>query len=205
MSDRVHLRRRAAGARSATCWATASTPGRAYRSRDRTDACRERASTADPLSGLSGALGHHASVGPEATRNWGLETRTHPVRTTAGHRPRGAYWRRGIEAATRWRRETGNTELRVPYTYVRPEDRPAIGGHPLGVWIADQRRYFAAGTLEPERVAELEALGMVWSQQDTAWAEGLDVARDYAAAHGHFLPPTTAVWGDGSPIGVKST
>ncbi|MFE7961188.1 helicase associated domain-containing protein [Streptomyces sp. NPDC057413] len=42
---------------------------------------------------------------------------------------------------------------------------------------------------------------MVWSAWETAWAEGLAVARDYAAAHGHFLPPTTAVWGDGYPIG----
>ncbi|MFJ7305681.1 hypothetical protein [Streptomyces sp. NPDC099088] len=25
--------------------------------------------------------------------------------------PEGAYWRRGIEAATRWLRETGSTEL----------------------------------------------------------------------------------------------
>jgi hypothetical protein len=36
--------------------------------------------------------------------------------------PEGAYWRRGIEAATRWLRETGSSELRVPYTFVCPED-----------------------------------------------------------------------------------
>ncbi len=32
-----HVRRRAAGSRSATCRATVSTPGRAYRSRERTE------------------------------------------------------------------------------------------------------------------------------------------------------------------------
>lgn len=91
----------------------------------------------------------------------------------------------------------------MPYTYVTPEDWPAgIGAHSLGVWIADQRRCCAAGTLEPERVAELEALGMVWSVRDTARAEGLAVARAYAAAHGGMLlPPATAVW-DGYPIGT---
>ncbi len=117
--------------------------------------------------------------------------------------PERAYWRRGIEAATRWLRETGNTELRVPYTFVSPGDWPAgISSHPLGVWVADQRRYYAAGTLEPERVAELEALGMVWSVQDTAWEAGLAVARSYAAAHGGMLlPPATAVW-EGYPIGT---
>ncbi|AXI91226.1 hypothetical protein SAM9427_36225 (plasmid) [Streptomyces sp. ETH9427] len=36
---------RAAGSRSATCRATESTPGRAYRSRERTDAWREWASS----------------------------------------------------------------------------------------------------------------------------------------------------------------
>lgn len=91
----------------------------------------------------------------------------------------------------------------MPYTYVTPEDWPAIGGHPLGVWIADQRRYYAAGTLEASRVKQLEALGMVWSVQASAWEAGLAVARSYAAVHGHLLPPTTAVWGgDNFPIGV---
>ncbi|WP_424894260.1 Helicase associated domain protein [Streptomyces sp. SAI-124] len=117
--------------------------------------------------------------------------------------PEGAYWRRGIEAATRWLRETGESELRVPFTYVTPEDWGALGGHPLGVFIADQRRYYREGTLDATRVTELQNLGMVWSVHASAWEAGLAVARDYAAVHGHFLPPTTAVWGgDGFPIGV---
>ncbi|WP_244362295.1 helicase associated domain-containing protein [Streptomyces aquilus] len=69
--------------------------------------------------------------------------------------------------------------------------------------MADQRRYYTAGTLETKRVAELEALGMVWSVHASAWEAGLAVARDYATVHGHLLPPTSAVWGgDGFPIGV---
>ncbi|MFJ3421936.1 Helicase associated domain protein [Streptomyces sp. NPDC086082] len=115
--------------------------------------------------------------------------------------PEAAYWRRGVEAATRWRRETGNSELRVPYTYVTPEDWPGIGGHPLGVWVADQRRYYAAGVLEASRVVELEALGMVWSVQASAWETGLAVARSYADVHGHFLPAASVVWED-FPLGV---
>lgn len=110
--------------------------------------------------------------------------------------PEGVYWRRGIEAATRWRRETKATELRVPYTYVTPEDWGAVGNHPLGVFIADQRRYYAAGSLEASRVEELERLGMVWSVHASAWDAGLEVARSYAAVHGHFLPRASAVWED---------
>ncbi len=116
--------------------------------------------------------------------------------------PENAYWRRGIEAATRWLRESGSDRLRVPYDYVMPEDQAAGAGFPLGVWLADQRRYYNAGTLDPARVAELEALGMVWSHQDVAFEEGLAVARAWAAKHGHFLPPATAVGEGGFPIGV---
>lgn len=110
--------------------------------------------------------------------------------------PEGAYWRRGIEAATRWLRETGNTELRVPYVFEAPEEWGALGNYPLGRWLADVRRYYAAGTLEANRVTELEGLGMVWSAWKTAWADGLAVAKDYAAVHGHLLAPTNATWGD---------
>ncbi|MFJ2239758.1 Helicase associated domain protein [Streptomyces sp. NPDC087859] len=115
--------------------------------------------------------------------------------------PERAYWRRGIEAATRWLRASDNSELRVPYTYVTPEDWPGIGGHPLGVFVADQRRYYSAGTLEASRVTELENLGMVWSVHASAWDAGLAVARDYANVHGHCLPAATVVW-DGFPLGT---
>ncbi|MFE3167959.1 helicase associated domain-containing protein [Streptomyces sp. NPDC059224] len=114
----------------------------------------------------------------------------------------GTCWRRGIEAATRWRLETGGPELRVPYTFVTPAYWQGIGNHPLGVRAADERRSCAAGTLQPERVAGLRALGVVWPVHDTAWEEGLIVARAYAAASGWMpLPPTSAVW-KGCPIGT---
>ncbi|MFF4258599.1 Helicase associated domain protein [Streptomyces sp. NPDC001663] len=116
--------------------------------------------------------------------------------------PENAYWRRGIEAATHWLRETGNSELRVPYTYTVPTDRPGVGGYPLGVWLADQRRYYNDGALEAERVLELEKLGMLWSAHDTAFDEGLAAARAYATEHGHLLAPATAVGKDGYPLGT---
>ncbi|MET8771790.1 Helicase associated domain protein [Streptomyces sp. NPDC004658] len=118
--------------------------------------------------------------------------------------PEKTYWRRGIAAATRWRSENGGGQLRVPYDYVMPEDESAgaTAGFPLGRWLADQRRYYNAGTLEASRVKQLEKLGMVWSHHDIAWEEGLTVARSWAAAHGHFLPPVNAVGDGGYPIGV---
>ncbi|MEU9568279.1 Helicase associated domain protein, partial [Streptomyces sp. NPDC048161] len=97
--------------------------------------------------------------------------------------PEGAYWRRGIEAASRWLRETGNDRLRVPYAYETPAEW-AGGGYPLGRWLAAQRGAYADGTLDAERLVELEGLGMVWSERDAAWEDGLMVARLYAEAHG---------------------
>ncbi|MCC3777452.1 DEAD/DEAH box helicase [Streptomyces sp. UNOB3_S3] len=114
--------------------------------------------------------------------------------------PENAFWRRGIEAVMRYVKETGATQLRVPYGLVTLQSwSPA--GFPLGTWLADQRRFRKAGRLASDRVAELDGLGMVWSHQDVAFEEGLAAARAWAAVHGHFLPPATAVW-DGYPVGT---
>ncbi|QLE75787.1 helicase [Streptomyces rectiverticillatus] len=114
--------------------------------------------------------------------------------------PENAFWRHGIEACVRYVKETGAGQLRVPYDFITPEDWvPA--GFPLGTWLADQRRFNKAGRLTPARVTELDDLGMVWSHQDIAFEEGLAAARAWTEAHGHFLPPATAVW-DGYPIGT---
>ncbi len=115
--------------------------------------------------------------------------------------PEDAYRRHGIEAA----RETGNTELRMPYESTAPE-RDAVYGYPLGRWPADVRRSYSTGTPGARRVMELETLETARSAWGTAWTDGLAVAKDCAAVHGHFLPPTNAVWGAGScPDRLAST
>jgi superfamily II DNA or RNA helicase len=113
--------------------------------------------------------------------------------------PEGEYWRRGLEAAARYVKETGAQQLRVAYDFVTPEDwSPA--GFPLGVWLKTQRTAYKAGRLERERARELDRLGMVWSHQDLAFEEGLAAGREWAGVHGHFLPPVGAVW-NGYPVG----
>ncbi|MDQ1041587.1 hypothetical protein QFZ75_008089 [Streptomyces sp. V3I8] len=63
------------------------------------------------------------------------------------------------------------------------------------------RKYYTAGTLEASRVIELEKLGMVWSVHASVWDAGLEVARSYAAVHGHCLPGASVVW-DSFPLGT---
>ncbi|MGW4784892.1 Helicase associated domain protein [Streptomyces sp. NPDC004230] len=105
--------------------------------------------------------------------------------------PEKVHWRRGIQAATRYLNE--HDDLRVPYGYRTPTDwSPA--DFPLGAWIADQRRYYKEGTLEDDRIAQAEKLGMIWSEFDASFEEGLAAAAAWAADHQVGLAaPTEAV------------
>ncbi|MBV6701943.1 Helicase associated domain protein [Kitasatospora aureofaciens] len=107
--------------------------------------------------------------------------------------PERAEFRRGLEELLAYREKFG--DVKVPYAYRAPS------GHRLGAWVADQRRYKAADVLDPERVKELNALGMVWSAFDTAFTDNLTAVAGYAAKHGHACPPNEAVWG-GRPVGT---
>ncbi|MFG2266356.1 Helicase associated domain protein [Streptomyces sp. NPDC048720] len=122
--------------------------------------------------------------------------------------PEHTHWRRGIEAATLYHRHHGN--LRVPFTYRIPtadeqeagaESEGSLVGFPLGQWIADARRFYARGDMDPDRAQQLEKLGMIWSHYDTAWDEGLTAARGWAAENGHLLAPTDATY-QGYRVGI---
>ncbi|MEW1552140.1 DEAD/DEAH box helicase, partial [Streptomyces tsukubensis] len=114
--------------------------------------------------------------------------------------PEHEHWRRGIEAAALYTRVHG--DLKVPFTYRVPAgDDPAVKAEgwpaalarfPLGQWIADNRRFYARDTMDEDRVAQLEKLGMVWSHFDVAWEEGLAAARGWAEQNGHLLAPLDA-------------
>ncbi|MFJ2170312.1 DEAD/DEAH box helicase [Streptomyces griseofuscus] len=123
--------------------------------------------------------------------------------------PEHEHWRRGIEAAVIYARTHG--DLKVPFTYrvpdgddqaVEAEGWPAsLAGFPLGQWIADNRRFYARGDMDEDRVAQLEKLGMVWSHFDVAWEEGLAAARGWAAEAGHLLAPLDATY-QGYRVGI---
>ncbi|MGW6947054.1 Helicase associated domain protein [Streptomyces xanthophaeus] len=117
--------------------------------------------------------------------------------------PEREHWRRGAEAARIY--AAGAGDLKVPFAFRVPAQGgdwpPGLARFPLGQWIADVRRTYRRGALGRERVAQLDALGMVWSHFDVAFEEGLAAARAWAAEHGHLLPPVDATW-NGAPVGV---
>ncbi|MFD8019003.1 Helicase associated domain protein [Streptomyces lavendulae] len=92
-------------------------------------------------------------------------------------------WRRGIEAAFRYREREGRLE--VPYDHVE-------GTYPLGRWLSDQRRTFRAGQMTGERAAELEELGIVWDTADAAFETNLAATRAYHQLHGTLAAPRGA-------------
>ncbi|MER7111163.1 DEAD/DEAH box helicase [Streptomyces sp. NPDC000229] len=112
--------------------------------------------------------------------------------------PERVHWRRGIQAAQRYAAE--HQDLRVPYGYRTPADwSPA--DFPLGVWLTDCRRHYNAGRLDTDRVAQLQALGMVWSHFDASFEEGLAAAAAWADEHEVGLAaPVNAVVGE-YPVG----
>ncbi|MFE3202946.1 helicase associated domain-containing protein [Embleya sp. NPDC059237] len=106
-------------------------------------------------------------------------------------------WRRGYLAARR--RHTAHGDLRVPLDAV-DYDPESGTSHPVGAWIAEQRRARTGGTMRPRRIELLDALGMVWSADDDAFENGLAMCRAYHAMYGHLAAPKTAVV-DAYPVG----
>ncbi|MFD4903499.1 Helicase associated domain protein, partial [Streptomyces sp. NPDC058411] len=94
-------------------------------------------------------------------------------------------WRRGAEAAYRYRQREG--DLEVPYEHVE-----TARAFPLGRWLSDQRRAYRAGTMTGERAAELEELGIVWDTADAGFETNLGAARAYYELHGTLAAPRGA-------------
>lgn len=100
-------------------------------------------------------------------------------------------WAKGYAAARRFRDRVSH--LRVPYDHKE-------GPHPLGQWIAEQRRAYGAGTMDGRRAKRLDGLGMVWNAADSAFQENLAAARAYFEAHGTLAAPRSATALD-RPVG----
>ncbi|WP_051817705.1 DEAD/DEAH box helicase [Kitasatospora sp. NRRL B-11411] len=59
-------------------------------------------------------------------------------------------------------------------------------------WLIRQRHLHGQGLLDPARVSELDALGMIWSKNANAWERGFAYAAAFHRQHGHLAIPATA-------------
>lgn len=101
-------------------------------------------------------------------------------------------WARGWAAL---REFTGRERhARVPYGHRE-------GATPLGQWVAEQRRAYAAGQMTGQRARRLEQLGMVWSLADERFQENLEAAKAYYEQHWTLCAPRSATALD-RPLGM---
>ena len=75
-------------------------------------------------------------------------------------------------------------------------------GQAIGRWLSAQRTAYYKGTLSPERVAKLEALGIVWNQLETQWNERYGYLAQEKAAGREVNMVQTALTPDGQAIGT---
>ncbi|GHF78673.1 helicase [Kitasatospora xanthocidica] len=95
--------------------------------------------------------------------------------------PRAVEWQRMHAVAAGFHLEHGHLD---------PTEREQHGE--LISWLARQRHLNGQGLLDPARVSELEALGMIWSKNANAWERGAAYAAAFHRRHGHLAIPATA-------------
>lgn len=100
-------------------------------------------------------------------------------------------WARGWAKLKVYTEREGHA--RVPYGHRE-------GAYPLGQWVAEQRRTYAAGQMSAARARRLERLGMVWSPADERFHKNLEAAKVYYEQHWTLCAPRTATALD-RPIG----
>lgn len=100
-------------------------------------------------------------------------------------------WARGWAKLKTYVERVGNA--RVPYGHRE-------GATPLGQWVAEQRRAYAAGQMTGQRARRLEQLGMVWSPADERFQENLEAAKAYYDQHWTLCAPRSATMLD-RPVG----
>ncbi|MEW1912531.1 Helicase associated domain protein [Kitasatospora sp. NPDC085895] len=82
---------------------------------------------------------------------------------------------------------------RAQHGHLRPPHNTVHDGVQLSAWLIRQRKHHRAGTLTPERTAQLDALGMVWDPDADDWQRLLAAVRAFHTCHGHLRPPTGTV------------
>ena len=107
--------------------------------------------------------------------------------------PHDANYRIGVDHLRAYTAAEGHAD--VPAAHV------ADDGFTLGTWVSSRRSERRAGTLTPVRIAELDALGMVWDTRDANYRIGVDHLRAYTAAEGHTDVPAAHVGVDGYKLG----
>ncbi|MCD7980829.1 MAG: Helicase associated domain protein [Clostridiales bacterium] len=107
-------------------------------------------------------------------------------------------WARNYQAAERYFEEHG--ALNAPGSYVTAD------GVRLGEWLKTLRKWKNAGIhpkyLSPDRIAQLDEIGMVWDMPDYYWEQMYREACEYYLEHRNLDVPDKYVTEDGARLGA---
>ena len=107
-------------------------------------------------------------------------------------------WERNFTAAKSFYETHGHLLVSVNDTHT--------DGVALGRWIAQLRFYRKSGIqnayITPQRIAALDAIGMVWDVPDYLWEQNYSAAVRYHRTYGHLNAPADYVDPDGSRLGA---
>lgn len=107
-------------------------------------------------------------------------------------------WEKSYALARAYYEANGN--LNVPADFITGD------GFQLGRWLANQRQLRSGlnrrSRLSPERVARLDALGMVWNYADYAFERDYLAATAYYLEHGNLRVPANYVCENGFRLGA---
>ncbi|KAB7835744.1 DEAD/DEAH box helicase [Streptomyces mobaraensis] len=109
--------------------------------------------------------------------------------------PLDARWRVFLTHARAYHEQHGHLRARTDYT--------TADGYPLGQQLSIRRAQHRAGELKPQRVADLDELGMIWGPPRTHIWEVHDHLTRYRDHRGHLDIPHEHTDADGYPLGTR--
>lgn len=104
-------------------------------------------------------------------------------------------WTWMYKLAIEYKKEHGN--LNIPQNYTTSD------GKTLGLWLQTQRNNYRDGKLRPERIKQLEDIGITWQiNQHHSWDEMFLLAEKYYEKNGNLLIPKDYKALNGENLGV---
>jgi hypothetical protein len=103
-------------------------------------------------------------------------------------------WQQGLMALEEFVRRHGNAHV--------PQDYATETGFKLGLWCNNRRQFRKRGTLPVERIAALEALGLIWDPLEDSWLQGMAALRDYVQLHASGRVPVDYQSEEGFKLGA---
>eukprot|EP00168_Porphyra_purpurea_P011838 TRINITY_DN3043_c0_g1_i3.p1 TRINITY_DN3043_c0_g1~~TRINITY_DN3043_c0_g1_i3.p1 ORF type:complete len:655 (+),score=211.33 TRINITY_DN3043_c0_g1_i3:270-1967(+) len=135
----------------------------------------------------SAAPATRAGATPAPVTKASPKARTKPFTSASPKPPSASAWDVQYQALVEFRRVNGHC-----HTALGSDER-------LVRWTQLQRALRRQNQLLPDRVARLDAIGMVWNRHTSQWEARLHQLRQFKAARGHVRVPTSGSLG---PLGA---